>query len=73
MGDVLDTFQSLVSAGDTLRNATVADVVGHVLIWSRTVLAWHNEGLLGTRGRGTQKGQITCIAEAVIRIIKWMV
>jgi hypothetical protein len=64
-----------MSAGDALRNATIADVVVHVVIRRRTVLTRHDhsEGLLGTRGRGTQKGQVTRVAEVVVRIVIWLV
>jgi hypothetical protein len=52
-----------------LRDATVVDIVGCLVSRTRIVHTRHPERLLGTRGRGSQEGQVSLISKAMILIL----
>jgi hypothetical protein len=66
--DALYAFQSLVPTWHTLRDATAVDIVGCLVSRTKVVHTRHPERLLGTRGRGSQEGQVLFISKAMILI-----
>jgi hypothetical protein len=68
--DALDALDGLVAPWYALRDSAVADVVRVFVAGMRTVLPRHDvQGLLRTRGRCAQKGQVARVPEIVICVV----